>query len=112
MGIQRIDATNHNLSMLPDGSACLALQSGTGTFEVYIPAELWASLGNSAGWFNRNMSQQGLIAGLARDRGDALRREMELGSQLRAMTEARNELAMKLEQYEGDDQDETVVEED
>ncbi len=106
MGIQRIDATNHNLSLIPNGSMCLTLQSGTGTFEIYLSAERWALLGKSAQWFDQNTSQQELISRLSQERENALRREMEIGSQLRAMTEARNELALKLEQYEQDEQDE------
>lgn len=109
---KRIDATQHTLSMIPDGSMCLTLQSGTGTFEIYFPAEHWAALGKNAQWFDANVSKDGVIAELARERENALKREIEIGSQLRAMIEARNELAMKLEQYESDEQDETVVEED
>lgn len=110
---KRIDATSHSLSMIPDGSMCLTLQSGTGTFEIYFPAALWALMSKNAQWFDANVSKDGVIADLARERENALKREIELGSQLRAMTEARNELAKKLEQYnENDALDETVVEED
>lgn len=105
---KRIDATSHTLSMIPDGSMCLTLQSGTGTFEIYIPPALWALIGKNAQWFDANVSKDGVIAELSRERENALKQEIELGSQLRAMTEARNALAMKLEQYEDDEQTEEV----
>lgn len=108
---KRIDATSHTLSMIPDGSMCLTLQSGTGTFEIYIPPALWALIGKNAQWFDANVSKDGVIAELARERESALKREIELGSQLRAMTEQRNELTMKLRQYKDDDTNDTVVEE-
>lgn len=97
---KRIDATSHTLSMIPDGSMCLTLQSGTGTFEIHIPAALWALIGKNAQWFDANVSKDGVIAELSQERENALKREIELGSQLRAMTAARNELATKLEAYE------------
>ncbi len=113
MGVQRIEVKSAQISTGADGTPCMTLLSGTGAFEIYFTAETWALLGRTAKWFEQNVSQDDRVATLSKERDDALAAQRDLGSQLRAMTENRNELAMTLEQYENQEDDEpTTVQEE
>jgi predicted glycosyl hydrolase (DUF1957 family) len=83
MGLQVIQVTKAQMAASADGTVCLTLSSGTGTFEVYFQGDAWARLGESAKWFERENGAQTQITTLAAEREVALERQRESASELK-----------------------------
>jgi len=87
MSKQVIHATGFQMATSADGKMCLAISSGTGTFDVYFAGNVWAKLGQTAAWFEREQGPAQQIALLIKEREEAIEKQVTLAHALRKAEE-------------------------